>query len=125
MVNAVCDSSGFCQFLQPSLDDIRDFYGALYGERGHARGRFADQAWQMPVGRVGVQPSAPASAPRTITMLRVHQARIPSMVLVFERAVWDVPQAAKQRMPAQDDLFTGKASEPKRGARFAPPKAAW
>jgi hypothetical protein len=31
-VNAVCDSSGFCQFLQPTLDDIRAFYGALMEE---------------------------------------------------------------------------------------------
>ena len=31
LVNAVCDSSGFCQFLQPNLDDIREYYGMLYG----------------------------------------------------------------------------------------------
>ena len=29
LVNAVCDSSGFCQFLQPTLDDIRTYYGHL------------------------------------------------------------------------------------------------
>jgi aldehyde:ferredoxin oxidoreductase len=32
VVNAVCDSSGFCQFLQPTLDDIREFYGYFHGE---------------------------------------------------------------------------------------------
>ena len=45
MVNAVCDSSGFCQFLQPTLDDIRTFYGHLYGEE-ISREQIADQAWQ-------------------------------------------------------------------------------
>ena len=46
LVNAVCDSSGFCQFLQPTLDDIRAFYGALYGHeviaRADRRPRLAD-----------------------------------------------------------------------------------
>ncbi len=32
IINAVCDSSGFCMFLMPSLDDIRAFYGAFTGE---------------------------------------------------------------------------------------------
>jgi aldehyde:ferredoxin oxidoreductase len=45
MVNAVGDSSGFCQFLQPTLDDIRTFYGHLYGEE-ISREQIADQAWQ-------------------------------------------------------------------------------
>jgi len=45
LVNAVCDSSGFCQFLQPTLDDIRAFYGALYGEEV-TRQQIADQGWQ-------------------------------------------------------------------------------
>jgi aldehyde:ferredoxin oxidoreductase len=46
MVNAVCDSSGFCQFIQPNLDLIRKFYGALYGEEV-SREAIADQAWQV------------------------------------------------------------------------------
>ena len=45
LVNAVCDSSGFCQFLQPNLDDIRSFYSALYGEEV-SRDEIADQGWQ-------------------------------------------------------------------------------
>jgi len=46
MVNALCDSSGFCQFLQPTLDDIRKFYGALYGEE-ISREQASDMAWQV------------------------------------------------------------------------------
>jgi aldehyde:ferredoxin oxidoreductase len=45
LVNAVCDSSGFCQFLQPTLDDIRAFYGMLYGEE-ISREQIADIGWQ-------------------------------------------------------------------------------
>ncbi|MCG8588097.1 MAG: aldehyde ferredoxin oxidoreductase, partial [Proteobacteria bacterium] len=45
LVNAVCDSSGFCQFLQPTLDDIREYYGLLYGEEV-SRDTVADIGWQ-------------------------------------------------------------------------------
>ena len=45
LVNAVCDSSGFCQFLQPTLDDIRAFYGHLYGVEV-TQEEIADQGWQ-------------------------------------------------------------------------------
>jgi aldehyde:ferredoxin oxidoreductase len=31
LVNALCDSSGFCQFQQPSIDDVRTLYGAMLG----------------------------------------------------------------------------------------------
>jgi aldehyde:ferredoxin oxidoreductase len=45
LVNAVCDSSGFCQFLQPTLDEIRTYYGLLYGEEV-SREEIADLGWQ-------------------------------------------------------------------------------
>jgi aldehyde:ferredoxin oxidoreductase len=32
LVNALCDSSGFCQFQQPTIDDIRELFGAMYGK---------------------------------------------------------------------------------------------
>lgn len=31
LINALCDSSGFCQFQGPSIDDMRILYNALYG----------------------------------------------------------------------------------------------
>jgi aldehyde:ferredoxin oxidoreductase len=31
LINALCDSSGFCQFQQPSIDDMRALYNALHG----------------------------------------------------------------------------------------------
>ena len=45
LVNAVCDSSGFCQFLQPTLDDIRAFYGFMTGEEV-SREQIAEIGWQ-------------------------------------------------------------------------------
>jgi aldehyde:ferredoxin oxidoreductase len=31
LINALCDSSGFCQFQQPTIEDIRTLYNAMYG----------------------------------------------------------------------------------------------
>ncbi|MDH5673054.1 MAG: hypothetical protein OEZ06_12940 [Myxococcales bacterium] len=46
LVNAVCDSSGFCMFQEPTLEVIRQFYSHLYGEEvTHAQ--MADMAWEV------------------------------------------------------------------------------
>ncbi|MCZ6713548.1 MAG: aldehyde ferredoxin oxidoreductase, partial [Deltaproteobacteria bacterium] len=45
LINAVCDSSGFCQFMTPTLDDIRTFYGTFLGEQV-TREQIADLGWQ-------------------------------------------------------------------------------
>ncbi|MFN8640553.1 MAG: aldehyde ferredoxin oxidoreductase C-terminal domain-containing protein [Candidatus Binatia bacterium] len=31
IVNAVCDSSGFCQFQQPSMEEMRQYFNAMFG----------------------------------------------------------------------------------------------
>ncbi len=45
IVNAACDSSGFCQFLQVSINDMADFYSAFYGEEV-TREQVADIGWE-------------------------------------------------------------------------------
>ncbi len=45
LINAACDTSGFCQFLQPTLDEIRGCYSLYYGE-DVSREQIADLAWQ-------------------------------------------------------------------------------
>jgi aldehyde:ferredoxin oxidoreductase len=45
IVNAATDSSGFCQFLQPTLDDICKFYSLLYGA-DVTREQVAEIGWQ-------------------------------------------------------------------------------
>jgi aldehyde:ferredoxin oxidoreductase len=44
-VNAVIDSSGFCQFLMTNLDEVREFFGLFYGEEV-TREQIADLGWQ-------------------------------------------------------------------------------
>jgi aldehyde:ferredoxin oxidoreductase len=45
IINMVCDSSGFCQFLQTNLDDIRGYYEVFYGIEV-SREMIADQGWE-------------------------------------------------------------------------------
>jgi len=107
MVNAVCDSSGFCQFVQPSLDDIRQFYAALYGEE-ISREQIADQAWQILVDewefneRAGWTKDDPM--PDCIREDPIGPAKL----------VWDVPQdlvdQVYNRLDASEELFTTKAA---------------
>jgi aldehyde:ferredoxin oxidoreductase len=107
MVNAVCDSSGFCQFVQPTLDDIRGFYSALYGEEV-SREQIADQAWQILADewefnrRAGFTKDDPM--PDCIKKDPIGPANL----------VWDVPQElvsqVYERLESSEELFTTKAA---------------
>jgi aldehyde:ferredoxin oxidoreductase len=108
MVNAVCDSSGFCQFLQPTLDDIRAFYGHLYGEQ-ISREQISDMAWQVLQDewefnrRAGLSESGD-QMPDCMKQDPIGPAQM----------VWDVPseivEQAYQRQGDREKLFTIKAS---------------
>jgi aldehyde:ferredoxin oxidoreductase len=107
MVNAVCDSSGFCQFVQPTLDDIRSFYSALYGEEV-SREQIADQAWQILADewefnrRAGFTKDDPM--PDCIKKDPIGPANM----------VWDVPQElvsqVYERLESSEELFITKAA---------------
>jgi len=45
LVNMAIDASGFCMFVLPSMETIREFYGAFFGEE-ITRERFLDMTWQ-------------------------------------------------------------------------------
>jgi aldehyde:ferredoxin oxidoreductase len=107
MVNAVCDSSGFCQFIQPTLDDIRSFYTAFYGEEV-TREQIADQSWQILEDewefnrRAGFTQDDPM--PECIKQDPIGPAKL----------VWDVPQELISqiyvRPESSEELFTTKAA---------------
>ena len=102
--------SGFCQFLQPNMDEIRDFYGALYGEEV-SRETIARPGLAVPRGRVGVQQAgrldrrrrrAWPSCMKTRTAVGPESANV-----VFDVAA-DVIQAAYKRFPAQRGALHGE-----------------
>ncbi len=107
MVNAVCDSSGFCQFISPPLDLIRNFYSALYGDE-ISREEIGDQAWQILADewefnrRAGWAKDDPM--PQCIKDDPIGPANL----------VWDVSQAlvdqVYERQGASEELFTTPAA---------------
>jgi aldehyde:ferredoxin oxidoreductase len=108
LINAVCDSSGFCQFLQPSLDDIRAFMGALYGQE-ISREQIADLGWRCLEDEWEFNQRAGLGLADDDLPDCMREDPIGPMSMV-----WDVPQeivqAAKKRMPAREELFAGKAT---------------
>jgi aldehyde:ferredoxin oxidoreductase len=44
-INAAIDASGFCMFLMPNMEQIREFYAAYFGEE-ISREQFLDLTWQ-------------------------------------------------------------------------------
>jgi len=110
IVNAVCDSSGFCQFIQPSLDDIRAFYTAMLGEEV-SREAIHDQGWQCLQDEWAFNKAAGwTAADDKLADCLGEDAIGPEGA----KQVFDVPdeiiQQVYTRMPAQEDLFTAKAS---------------
>src|SRR5262249_24736890 len=108
LVNAVNDSSGFCQFLQPTLDDIRTFYGLLYGEEV-SREQIADQGWQCLSDEWEFNRRAGHRAADDVMRECLKQDAIGPAKLV-----WDVPdelaQQAYPRQPVRPELFGQKAA---------------
>jgi len=108
LINAACDSSGFCQFLQPTLDDIRGFVGDLYGEE-ISREQIADLGWQCLLDewefnkRAGFT-EADDSMPKCMAEDPIGPQHL----------VWDVDPAivaqAYTRFENDEKLFTTKAS---------------
>jgi aldehyde:ferredoxin oxidoreductase len=108
LVNAVTDSSGFCQFLQPNLDLIREFYGLLYGEEV-SREQIADLGWQCMSDEWEFNRRAGFTQGDDVMPECLKQDAIGPAKLV-----WDVPQEivaqAYQRQPARPELFAQKAA---------------
>ena len=108
LINAACDSSGFCQFLQLNLDGIRAFYGLLYGEEV-SREQIADLGWQCLQDEWEFNRGAGfGEADDTMPDCMKEDAIGPAKV------VWDVdPELVKQaytRQEPRDELFTKAAA---------------
>ncbi len=108
IVNAVCDSSGFCQFLQPTMDDIRGFYAALYGE-DVSREAIHDQGWECLEDEWKFNSGAGFGDEDDVLSEPMLKDPIGAAPTVFDVSD-DIVRAAKQRMPAAEDLFTTKAT---------------
>ena len=104
IINAVCDASGFCQFLQPTLDEVRQCYGLFYGEEV-SRERIADLGWQCLQDEWEFNRLAGMTDADDDMAACLREEGIgPDNALVFDIAPEDCIKA-KTRMPLRDSLF--------------------
>lgn len=109
LVNMVCDSSGFCQFLGPTLDDIRKYYSGLYGVEV-SREEIADQGWDCMQDEWNFNAAAGwKDEDNGLSECLVEEGIGPDHSLKFDVPL-DVINQSKVRFPAREELFTGKAS---------------
>ncbi len=109
LINAVCDSSGFCQFLQPTLDDMRNYYGLLYGKE-ISREQIADLGWECLEDEWKFNALAGWKPEDDVLPACMTDEGIgPDHSLKFDVDAATIA-AAKVRFPIRDSMFAVKAS---------------
>ena len=108
LVNAVCDSSGFCQFLQPTLDNIREFYTHLYGDEV-TREQIADQGWETLADEWEFNKRAGFTAADDVLPACMAEDKIGPAGVVFDVPA-EIIADAKVRKEPREQLFTARAS---------------
>jgi len=109
LVNMVCDSSGFCQFISPTLDDIREFYGQLYGITV-SRDEIANQGWECLADEWAFNKNAGwRDEDNGVARCLVEEGIGPGHSMKFDVPL-EIINQSKQRFPIRDELFAIKAS---------------
>ena len=108
LVNAVCDSSGFCQFIQPTLDLMREFYAALYAEEV-TREQIADIGWECLCDEWEFNRRAGFTAEDDRLAECLSQDKIGPAGVVFDVPA-DIIRQVYTRQPAREDLYTARAA---------------
>jgi aldehyde:ferredoxin oxidoreductase len=108
ILNTVIDTSGFCQFLMPSIEEMTAWFRHFYGEN-ITREEVADIGWQCMEEewefnrRAGFGPEDD-EMPDTMKQDAIGPAK----------SVWDIPQdvvnQAYTRFEPREELFTQKPS---------------
>jgi aldehyde:ferredoxin oxidoreductase len=110
LVNAACDSSGFCQFLQPNLDEIRGFFGALYGKEV-SRETIADIGWQCLQDEWDFNDAAGfTEADDDLPDVMKEEGVGPDHSLKFDVPKDVIMAARKNRFDSREELFAMKAT---------------
>ena len=109
LVNMVCDSSGFCQFISPTLDDIREFYGQLYGI-AVSREEIANQGWECLADEWAFNAKAGwRDEDNGVARCLVEEGIGPGHSMKFDVPL-EIINQSKVRFPVRDELFAIKAS---------------
>jgi len=109
LVNMVCDSSGFCQFISPTLDDIRQYYGILYGTEV-SREEIANQGWECLEDEWNFNKAAGwKDEDNGLSDCLVNEGIGPDHAMKFDVPL-EIINQSKVRFPIREELFTAKAS---------------
>jgi aldehyde:ferredoxin oxidoreductase len=109
LVNAITDSSGFCQFLRPNMIDIAEFYGAFYGEE-ISKEQIADLAWECLADEWKFNEGAGwTAADDELSSCLVEEGIGPDGVFKFDVDA-DTIAAAKVRFEGRKELYEARAS---------------
>jgi aldehyde:ferredoxin oxidoreductase len=107
LINALCDSSGFCQFQQPTIEDIRTLYNALYGTNLTFEDA-ADLGWQCMQDEWAFQQAAGYGPEDNDVPEWLRTEPVPSNGAVFAVSRDDIMRVF-ERMPVSDSLRQMKA----------------
>ena len=110
LINAVCDSSGFCQFLQPRIPEIAKFYSLFYGEEV-AREQVADIGWQCLQDEWKFNAGAGFTEKDDDLPACMKEEGVgPGHAMKFDVAPDVIAQAKRQRFAPRDSLWATKAT---------------
>ncbi len=107
LINALCDSSGFCQFQQPTIEDIRVLYNLMYGGDLSFEDA-ADLGWQCMQDEWAFNRGAGFGPKDNDLPAWMRSEAIPSNGATFAVAHEDIMRVF-ERMPISDDLRQMKA----------------
>lgn len=107
LVNALCDSSGFCQFQQPTIEDIRTLYNMMYGGNLSFEDA-ADLGWQAMQDEWAFNRGAGLGPDKADLPEWCRTEAIPGNGAVFA-VPKDVILRVFERMPVSPELRTIKA----------------
>jgi aldehyde:ferredoxin oxidoreductase len=107
LVNALCDSSGFCQFQQPTIEDIRTLYNAMYGTSITFE-EAADLGWQCMQDEWAFTRGAGFGPEDNDLPAWMRTEAVPSNGAVFAVSKEDILRVF-ERMPVSDNLRQMKA----------------
>lgn len=115
IIKAICDASGFCMFIMPTVDDIRRFYAAYFDEELDPQ-RIADLRTADRRGRVGARSTGRLRG-RARRPPRLHEAGVHEEGraiglngdLVFN-ARPEIIAAVRKRCVSTEELCGGEAT---------------
>jgi aldehyde:ferredoxin oxidoreductase len=110
LINAACDSSGFCQFLQPTLPEIAKFYSLLYGE-DVTREQVADIGWHCLRDEWAFNERAGfGAADDDLPACMKEEGVGPGHAMKFDVPAEIIANAKRERFAPRDSLWTTKAT---------------